>query len=148
MKLTPIASNMTELTIDGTRILFSYQTPVAAILLNVVTSQREFLKTDKKWSITTTKHINKYAGSNGFSETKVRSQEFFDNLVKYRRLNKGEYTPEDCANTTLIAAAPELLEAAIEALDEIIEHNIKLSDCFEGIKALKLRAAIGKAEGK
>lgn len=55
MKLKPIQSNMTELTLnDGTQVLFSYQTPVACWV------DGQFYKTDKKWSVTTTRHINKW----------------------------------------------------------------------------------------
>jgi|GEM_PF-1575447 len=54
-KLQPLASNMTELQINGTTILFSYQTPVA-----IYDHTYGFRVTTKKWSRTTTKHINKW----------------------------------------------------------------------------------------
>lgn len=72
MKLIPLASNMTELELtDGTRVLFSYQTPVAA------QTHEGCFKTDKKWSATTTRHINKWTAT-----TKTKPQEYFDGLVK------------------------------------------------------------------
>jgi hypothetical protein len=56
MTLNPIAPNHTELTInDGTCILFSYKTPVAACL-----AEGGFIRTAKKWSPTTSRHINKW----------------------------------------------------------------------------------------
>jgi hypothetical protein len=80
MNLKPIASNMTELSLaDGTQILFSYQTPVAMLQDN------KFYKTDKKWSVTTSKHIGKWANTFWnvpFSQWENKPQEYFDNLVK------------------------------------------------------------------
>ena len=56
MKLTPLAKNVTELTTnDGTVVLFSYETPVAAEL-----PAGGFVRTAKGYSQTTTKHINKW----------------------------------------------------------------------------------------
>lgn len=82
MKLLPLKTNMTELELnDGTKILFSYKTPVAAVLL--IDGLAQAVKTDKKWSNTTSRHINQWAKEfphflNNFD---VRPQEFFDNLV-------------------------------------------------------------------
>jgi hypothetical protein len=56
MKLTPIASNRTQLNLnDGTEVFFSYETPVAAKLPNY-----DYIRTAKKWSSTTTRHINQW----------------------------------------------------------------------------------------
>jgi hypothetical protein len=80
MNLKPIASNMTELSLaDGTQILFSYQTPVAMLQDN------KFYKTDKKWSVTTSKHIGKWANTFWnvpLSQWENKPQDYFDNLVK------------------------------------------------------------------
>lgn len=55
-KLTPIASNMTELEFtEGTMILFSYSTPVAAFIPG-----QGVQRTDKFFGQTTSKHINKW----------------------------------------------------------------------------------------
>lgn len=57
MKLTPLASNMTEVETEKYRVLFSYKTPVAFVnkdgfsVINI---------TNTKWSATTTRHINKW----------------------------------------------------------------------------------------
>jgi len=73
MKLNPIASNMTELTCnDGTKILFSYKTPVACSI------NGSYYKTSKKWSQTTSRHINKWLDGVIAGQAE---QEFFDNLV-------------------------------------------------------------------
>ena len=72
MKLKPISANMTELALtDGTLVLFSYETPVASWKDGL------FSVTDKKWSKTTTRHINKWAHC-----AILQPQDYFDNLVK------------------------------------------------------------------
>ena len=74
MLLTPIASNMTEIETDDARILFSYRTPVAAYVFGV-----GYVKTDKWWSVTTSRHINKWIGN---CTTREVSQTYLDNLVQ------------------------------------------------------------------
>ena len=59
MLLTPIASNMTEIDVDDARILFSYRTPVAAFVFGEGFVRTEF----NDWSVTTSRHINKWIGS-------------------------------------------------------------------------------------
>jgi phenylalanine-4-hydroxylase len=56
MNIKPIGSNMTELQVNGHRILFSYETPVAAW----DNDSRDWVRTDKFWSVTTSRHINKW----------------------------------------------------------------------------------------
>ena len=56
LKLKSIASNMTELCIGSTSILFSYNTPVAGW------DDEGAFRTLQHHSATTTKHINKYLG--------------------------------------------------------------------------------------
>jgi|TARA_B100000029_G_scaffold206701_1_gene204426 hypothetical protein len=75
MKLTPIAANQTEVSInDGTQIFFSYRTPVAAYL-----PERGYVRTERFWSKTTSRHINKWLqGVNNVSEV---SQSVLDNLA-------------------------------------------------------------------
>lgn len=54
MIVQQIGSNQTEVQLaDGTEILFSYTTPVAARV-----SGRGWIRTEQKWSSTTTKHVN------------------------------------------------------------------------------------------
>lgn len=56
MELKPLASNMTELQVRNRRILFSYKTPVA---YQDLVSRKTF-KTAQFWSVTTSRHINKW----------------------------------------------------------------------------------------
>ena len=61
MKLRQIASNMTEIEYsDGTTVLFSYRTPVAGFDPAHPDGVKGHFKTDRHYSATTTRHINKY----------------------------------------------------------------------------------------
>ncbi len=75
MQLTPIASNMTEVETSEARILFSYRTPVAAYVYGV-----GYIKTDKFWSVTTSRHINKWIGDKDVTVREV-TQTYLDGLV-------------------------------------------------------------------
>ena len=75
MQLTPIASNMTEVETSEARILFSYRTPVAAYVYGV-----GYIKTDKFWSVTTSRHINKWIGDKDVTVREV-TQTYLDELV-------------------------------------------------------------------
>ena len=72
MQLTPIASNMTEIETSEARILFSYRTPVAAYVFG-----RGYVRTETKWSVTTSRHINKWL--DGVTAEKV-AQTYLDKL--------------------------------------------------------------------
>lgn len=73
MKLTQIGSNQSEVTTnDGTRVLFSYSTPVAATM-----PDGNQYKTSTKYSSTTTRHIN----ANGYRNAEEKPQAFFDSLT-------------------------------------------------------------------
>ena len=74
MQLKRIAANQTELVLNnGTTVFFSYDTPVAAQLPDY-----EYVRTATKWSVTTSRHINKWLG--GVTAAEV-SQDILDNLV-------------------------------------------------------------------
>ena len=75
MKLTPIAANQNEVELtNGTQVFFSYKTPVAAYL-----PEKGYVRTDKFWSVTTSRHINKWLqGVNNVSEI---DQSILDNLT-------------------------------------------------------------------
>ena len=83
MQLTPIASNMTEVETSEARILFSYRTPVAAYVFG-----EGFVRTEKWWSVTTSRHINKWIGMDmpvsGYVAvtTEEVPQTYLDNLVQ------------------------------------------------------------------
>jgi hypothetical protein len=72
MQLTQIASNMTEVETSEARILFSYRTPVAAYIFG-----EGFVKTEQYWSVTTSKHINKWGARDGKKVPQAR----LDSLV-------------------------------------------------------------------
>ncbi len=75
MKLTPIANNQTELTYNnGTQVFFSYETPVAAYL----SETGKFVRTSTKWSVTTSRHINKWLDTR---TAETVDQEVLNNLV-------------------------------------------------------------------
>ena len=79
MKIKTIQANMTELTLaNGDRVLFSYETPVAAFTAD------GFMRSKKNWSKTTTKHINKWFSLSGWllATVNFEDQEYFDNLVQ------------------------------------------------------------------
>lgn len=76
MNLTPIQANMTEVEINPSlTVLFSYNTPVACKWTNGAIY--EYYRTEKKWSNTTTRHINKWLDGN---PAKFKDQDYFDNL--------------------------------------------------------------------
>ena len=77
MRINNVGSNMTELaTNSGAVILFSYSTPVAALL-----PSGQYVKTSEWYSQTTTRHINKWLkGVSANVET--RSPEFISNLAE------------------------------------------------------------------
>ncbi|TVM02977.1 MAG: hypothetical protein CV087_07460 [Candidatus Brocadia sp. WS118] len=73
MRVKGIGSNQTEITkSNGDSILVSYSTPVAA---NV---GGKFYRTEKKWSKTTSKHINAWLYG---AKAEEKPQSFFDNLL-------------------------------------------------------------------
>jgi len=73
MKLRNIGSNMTELHLGGCIVLFSYSTPVAGM------GDDGLWRTDKHYSPTTTRHINKWLG--GKDKGRVVPQAWIDSLV-------------------------------------------------------------------
>ena len=76
VSINPIGSNQLELALsDGTVVLFSYKTPVAAYLPN---EGGRYITTSTKWSATTTRHVNRWCMEN----TSTVPQSTLDNLVK------------------------------------------------------------------
>ena len=74
MNLTPIGTNRTQLDLkDGTSVLFSYSTPVAALTDN------GYYRTSKNWSVTTSRHIDKWLQGAAYKE---QPQEFFNYFIK------------------------------------------------------------------
>lgn len=78
MKLQPHGANQTSVALaDGTVIFFSYQTPVAAFVPG-----RGYMKTDCRWSRTTSKHVTQWLTREGARDAKEVPQEFFNTLAK------------------------------------------------------------------
>jgi len=74
MKLKPIKSNMTELTVGNTTVLFSYRTPVAGY------DDQGAFRTAQHYSVITSRHINQYLGGKDVGRTV--SQEYINSLVE------------------------------------------------------------------
>ena len=62
MRVKNHGSNQTIVEDNGCSVLYSYETPVALI----VGSLNRAYKTDRKWSVTTSKHINQWLRAEGF----------------------------------------------------------------------------------
>jgi|TARA_A200000113_G_scaffold18229_1_gene16010 hypothetical protein len=73
MILNPVGSNMNEVEINGKSVLFSYKTPVAGW------DEQGAFRTEDWFSMTTTKHINKYLG--GKDVGRKVPQSFIEGLV-------------------------------------------------------------------
>ena len=79
MKVQSIGSNQTEVTLaDGTVVLISYSTPVAALVPG-----KGWIRTAKKWSATTTKHINAWLRKNCGGTVSEVDQWDLDQLVAF-----------------------------------------------------------------
>ena len=78
MQLTPLASNMTEVETSEGRVLFSYRTPVAAYVFGKNGFGGHFVRTEKWWSVTTSRHINKWLDGGTAKEV---AQTYLDKLV-------------------------------------------------------------------
>ena len=73
MQLNPVGSNMNEVVIESKYILFSYKNPVAGW------DESGAFRTEDFFSVTTSKHINKYLG--GKDVGRKVSQKFIEELV-------------------------------------------------------------------
>jgi hypothetical protein len=81
VKVKQLGANQTEIVLDsGNIVLVSYETPVAAFI------DGKYVKTRKKWSRTTSKHVNKWCPKNA----QELDQEFFDKIFTSPQL-----LPED-----------------------------------------------------
>jgi hypothetical protein len=74
MKLRQVKSNVTELTIGTTAIMFSYQTPVAGY------DDQGAFRTGQHYSVTTSRQINQYLGGKEVGRTV--SQDYINSLVE------------------------------------------------------------------
>ena len=79
MIVQQIGSNMTEVQLaDGTCVLVSYTTPVAALVPG-----KGWIRTAHKWSATTSKHINKWLAKNCGGEVQDVPQWEVDQLLAF-----------------------------------------------------------------
>lgn len=79
MKLKQVTISSTEVELaDGTCVLFSYQTPVAALVPG-----KGWIRTEKKWSVTTSKHINRWLATNCGGTVQDVPQWELDQLVAF-----------------------------------------------------------------
>lgn len=76
MKVKNIGSNQTEIEVGEKTVLVSYETPVACHIQG-----EGYYRTEEKFSVTTSRHINKWLASNGAHEVTEKPQEFFDKLL-------------------------------------------------------------------
>jgi len=78
MKLNPLGNNQNEVELaNDTLVLFSYKTPVAAFIPG-----KGFIKTNKKWSVTTSKHIKQWFDSKWSNvQAELVDQSVLDSLV-------------------------------------------------------------------
>jgi len=79
MKLRKLANNVTVIETDAKSILISYETPVAVLYHG----NGKYVKTEKKWSATTSKHINAWLGG---AEAKLEPQSYFDDILNTANL--------------------------------------------------------------
>lgn len=75
MKVRQIGPNRTEVNTDQYSILVSYQTPVAYL----DKSGTGFFRTSKKWSVTTSKHINQWLDG---AKSQTVDQSVLDGLLE------------------------------------------------------------------
>lgn len=76
MKLNNLGEHQNELIYDTTTVLISYSTPVAYIDHNTGIAY----KTKQKWSVTTSKHINKWLNSYSAETVNLIEQSELDGL--------------------------------------------------------------------
>lgn len=82
MKVESIGQNKTEITTSQYKILVSYATPVIALDYD----KQVFYKTNKFWSVTTSRHINQWLNDNrigcmGNYPIKDVEQSFLDDIL-------------------------------------------------------------------
>ncbi len=76
MLVKSLGANIIQVTHKCNVILFSYNTPVAAF----ISEESKWIRTNKKWSATTTKHINKWLGPCKENSEEV-TQDYMDSLA-------------------------------------------------------------------
>lgn len=75
MKIEKVSTNVTKVFLPEWTVLFSYNTPVAAMEI----STGKYYRTSEFHSVTTSKHINQWLGGRLAED---RPQKFFDQIVE------------------------------------------------------------------
>jgi hypothetical protein len=79
MKVQQVSTTSTQVSLaDGTEVLFSYSTPVAALVPG-----RGWMRTEQFYSTTTSKHINAWLRKNCGGEVQTVPQWEVDQLVAF-----------------------------------------------------------------
>lgn len=79
MKVQPIGANQTEISLaDGTLVLVSYLTPVAALVPG-----KGWIRTAQKWSATTSKHVYAWLRANCGGTVQYVPQWELDQLLAF-----------------------------------------------------------------
>jgi len=81
MKVTQVTTTSTQISLaDGTEVLFSYSTPVAALVPG-----KGWIRTEQFYSVTTSKHINRWLAENAstYAEVATVPQWEVDQLVAF-----------------------------------------------------------------
>jgi hypothetical protein len=79
MKVTQVTVTSTQISLaDGTEVLFSYSTPVAALVPG-----KGWIRTEQFYSVTTSKHINRWLAENCGGEVATVPQWEVDQLVAF-----------------------------------------------------------------
>ncbi len=79
MKVQQVTTTSTQISLaDGTEVLFSYSTPVAALVPG-----KGWIRTEQFYSVTTSKHINRWLAENCGGEVATVPQWEVDQLVAF-----------------------------------------------------------------
>ena len=84
MRVKSLGKNITEIQLNNTIVLVSYETPVALVHPIWHGKEPRALKTSEFHSITTSKHINQWLKNNGINsdEVKYAPQKYFNGLLE------------------------------------------------------------------
>jgi hypothetical protein len=79
MRVKQVTVTSTQISLaDGTEVLFSYETPVAALVPG-----KGWIRTEQFYSVTTSKHINRWLADNCGGEVATVPQWEVDQLVAF-----------------------------------------------------------------
>ena len=128
MKLTPLASNMTEMEIGPVTLLFSYSTPVAGFRPVHGPNESGHFKTAKWYSQTTTRHIKKYFRDEwDIDSDTVREidQERIDRMLWAKMYDYDKLEWIHCAIQEAQNGDDSCLEKAIEFVEDLREPYLE-----------------------